>query len=123
LDLAGEIFWSFGGEVPSEKPRGLAHLNEIVVGVPHIATQFRSAVYGRGEKRCSAFAPPSMTIGDISDPQIEKDRRCVARLVIHDRDVGFVGGWPSSGVHENPRVGQPHDAGVLFEDDDSSQDV
>jgi hypothetical protein len=42
-----------------------------------------------------------MTIGDISDPQIEKDRRCVARLVIHDRDVGFVGGWPSSGVHEN----------------------
>jgi hypothetical protein len=53
----------------------------------------------------------------------KKESCRVAGLVVDDRDIWLVrSGW-SAGVHDDPRIGQLHNARVLVHDDGAAQDA
>src|SRR5580693_3491689 len=120
---AGEVLRAFFGEMAVQRARGLADFDHVAVRVSHVAADLRLTVdWRRDELR--ALGLPFLVAGlDVSDPQVQEDRRGVAWLVVDHGDAWLVGGGRPAGIHQNPRVGQLDDARVLLKDHGAAQDA
>src|SRR5487761_318905 len=120
---AREVLRALGGEMALQQAGGLADLDEVSVRVTQVAADLRSAV----DRRRHELRPLRLLLLvaglDVSDPQVHEDRGGVTRLVVDYRDARLVGGRRPAGIHDDPRVGQPDRAGVLFQDDGAAKDA
>src|ERR1039457_607347 len=80
--------------VTPEQAGRLAHLDEVAIGVTHVAADFAPAVDRRRDEGGAFRAPLPVAGLDVGDAQVEEDRSGVSRLVVHDRDPRLVGSRP-----------------------------
>src|SRR5262245_44869738 len=121
--LPGKIFRASCGQLPRQEAGRLADLDQVAVWVRHVAADLRPTVDRRRQKLRAPFAPLPVAVVDVGDAQVHEDRCRVARLVVHHRDVGLVGGWRAAWIHDDSRVRELHHARVLFQDDRPFEDV
>src|ERR1700735_1585071 len=120
---AREILGTLCGVVAVQQAGGLADLDEVPVRVPHVAADLGPAVARRRAELCSLALPLLVAGVDVGDPEVQEDRGGVAGLVVGHGDTWLVGGGGTARVHDDPRVGQPDDARVLFQCDRPAQDA
>src|SRR6478672_10020126 len=86
-----QILGSLLRELAFAQSGGLADLDQVAVGVPHVAADLRAAI----DRRRYEFGPlraPALVAGlNVGDAQVHKARNRVPGLVVDDRDVGLVG--------------------------------
>src|SRR5262245_62239525 len=112
--LARQILGPLLGEVSFEQSRGLADLDQVAVGVTHVAANLGAAI-DRGRHELGPFRSPLLVARlDVRYAQVHEGRDRVVELVVHDRDVRLVGGGGTARVHDHPRVGELDHAWVLL---------
>src|SRR5580693_747499 len=112
--LARQILRSLLGQLAGQKTCGLTDLDHVAIRIAHIAADLGTSIDWRRNKFCAALAPFLVAGVDVSDPQIQEDRRRVVGLIIDYRDAGFVGRGPTTRIHDDPAVGELHHARVLL---------
>src|SRR5262245_66181699 len=103
--LARQILRPLLGEVSFEQSRGLADLDQVAVGVTHVAANLRAAI-DRGRHELGPFRAPLLVARlDVRYAQVHEGRDRVVELVVHDRDVWLVGWGGTSPVNHSPGAG------------------
>src|SRR5829696_3489665 len=94
---AGEILRPFGGTRSVQQAGGLADLDEVAVRIPHVAADLCLAVDRRRDELGPLRLPFFVAGPDVSDAQVQEDRRGVAGLVVDHGDLQLVGGGRPAG--------------------------
>ena len=92
----------------------LADLDEVAVGVAHVAAEFMTPVCGRCQELGPASAPQLVDGVDVGDADVEEAADVVGvarRLERHRRLV--IGGWPAD-VDDDPAVRERDDRRLPF---------
>ena len=120
---AWEVAGPFLGELSLQDSSGLPDLDEVAVGVAHVAAQFGATIDRLDEKGRTAGAPQLVAGFDVCDAQVEERGHVVRRLVRNHICLGLVRGATAARVHDHPAVGQLDDARVLCQDHVAAENV
>jgi hypothetical protein len=92
----------------------LADLDEVAVGIAHVTTPFPTVIVERfGEEDRSLGAPLFVTGPNVGDAQVEE---AVHRVEIRrgfEEDCGLIGRRATTGIENDPGIGQPDVAGIF----------
>ena len=113
--LSREILGPLLGEFALEQSRGLADLDQVAVGVPHVAANLGTAIDRRRHELGPSGFPLLVARLDIGDAQVHEGGERVVELVVDDRDVRLVRGGATARVHDHPGVGELDHARVLLQ--------
>src|SRR5262249_37573046 len=110
-------------EVAGKQPCRLADLNEIAVGISHVTANLGASVNRGSDERGAPGAPLFMADVDIGHTQVQEDRSGRTRLGGDDGNPRLCRGRWTTGVHDDPGVGQLHYARVLLEDHSPAENL
>ena len=94
--------------------RILADLDEVAVGIAHVATPFRAViVQGLGEEDGAFFAPLFVAGPDVGDAQVEEAAYAMGIRRSFEKDFWLVGSGAAAGIENEPGVRQLDVAGIF----------
>lgn len=93
----------------------LSNLDEVAVGITHVAAPFPAiGICERlGKKSRASFDPLFVTGPDVGDAQVEEAADSVEIRRRFEEDLGLVGSWAAARIEDDPTVRQLDVAGVF----------
>ena len=91
------------------------YLNEVAVGVTHVAAPFPAVRIGQwlGKKKRSFAAPLFVAGPDVGDTQIKEAIYSVQMRRCFKKDLWLVGSRATAGIENEPRISQLDVAGIF----------
>ena len=95
----------------------LADLDEVAVGITHVATPFPAVIVQRlSQKECSFVAPLFVAGPDVGDTQIKEAIYSVQIRRGFKKDLWLVRSRATAGIENDPRISQLDVARILWLD-------
>src|SRR5215472_2505202 len=92
----------------------LADLDEVPVGITHVATPFPAVIVQRLSKKERAFVAPLFVAGpDVGDPQIEEAIHSVEIRRCFEKNLWLVWSRATAGIENDPGIRQLDVAGIF----------
>jgi hypothetical protein len=129
LSAAGllRLGWSASGgrvgEDAFEHAGGLAHLDQVAVGVAQVATYLGFSVEWFGKELCAFGFGIGIKGCDVGDTHVQKRRDRITSIRRSQRDIWLVGRRAATRVHYDPAVGDFDDGWILLQYHLSTEDV
>ena len=87
----------------------MPNLDDIAVGVTHVAANLHPVVLWLGQEFGSSASPLLVRVLDVCNTNIEKARNLIGVLRGTKRNSGFIIRWAATDIHNQPAIGELDD--------------
>jgi len=109
VKLTGVVFETVEGHLSI-----LADLDEVAVGITHVASPFPAVIVSRlGQKERSFVAPLFVTGPNVGDTQVKETIHSVEIRRCFEEDLRLVGSRATAGIENDPGIRQLDVAGIF----------